>query len=66
MRLIITTTTLESTQTKKQFNIYKFLAKVTICYVLIRMSALQNTVSRKVGNPCSHLTEQPQKGYKKS
>ena len=28
------------------------------------MSALQNTVCRKVGNPISHKIEQPQKRYK--
>ena len=30
------------------------------------MSALKNTVCRKVGNPFSHKTDQLQKGYKKA
>ena len=42
----------------------KFLVKATMLF--IRISSLKNAVCGKVGNPISHMTEQPQKGYKKS
>ena len=56
---LIASATSENIQTKT-----KFLAKVTM--LLTRLSALQNTVFRKVRNSFSHKIEQPRKGYKKS
>ena len=61
---MIATTIFEAPEQKKNLiYITKFLVKVN-CYLLIRMSALQNTVCRKVGNPFLHKNEQPQEEYK--
>lgn len=56
-----------STQTKEKLGIYqKFLSKKQLCYLLTRMSSLQNTVYQKFGNRFSHKTEQSHKRWKNS